>query len=310
MSHDVNSKISKLLGNQRQIAGLLHLEKERRGVDRDKLVFVGMANVANYYWCAMQAVVKSRQLEADFFASYLHDRLSYSFRLGLIDDLPKSKSNLLEVGNDIGLGHIEQLLKARAEKKASPDVHVLVEAVTKVDSGGNKVIVLNPDLPQEAMSHYEEQAKSEGARLAIIEEFPAIRGEFLQTTRAEQYPTIRWNFTWQGYVVVGVPDGITDGFVYEFKTTGAKFLMYYVKPVAITQADLYGHFFRRPNKRVQILIVGDGVTETWENKVDENKAIKVLSEFRKVDEGWIPYPPKAWKCKLCQFKDTCTLKAA
>lgn len=39
----------------KELRDLLLLEKERRGVEKDKLVFIGMANVARYYWCAMES---------------------------------------------------------------------------------------------------------------------------------------------------------------------------------------------------------------------------------------------------------------
>jgi hypothetical protein len=78
----------------------------------------------------------------------------------------------------------------------------------------------------------------------------------------------RWNFEWRGYVFVGVPGGITDKYVYEFKTTKSGILNY-SKVVAHQQADLYGFFFDRPKKRVQVLMVDTGEIETWDEKVDE-----------------------------------------
>jgi len=42
-------------------------------------------------------------------------------------------------------------------------------------------------------------------------------------------------------MLVRVPDGITDSFVYECKTT-KQVLQYYIKPVALAQANLYGAF--------------------------------------------------------------------
>ena len=85
-------------------------------------------------------------------------------------------------------------------------------------------MLINPDLSREERIYYEKEAESKGIRIVDPEEFPMIRGEFLETTKAEQYPTIRWNFEWDDYVIVGIPDGITNNFVYEFKTTRNKFL--------------------------------------------------------------------------------------
>jgi hypothetical protein len=233
---EIESKINKILRDRRELEKLLLAEKERRRVGKDKLVFIGMANVANYYWCAMESLLKNKEMEPFFFASYLHDRVSYSVHLGLIGELPKNKEKLLEIGDEIAFGDIERLLEEKAKKDQG--VYVSLMAETRIDKNGSEVMVMNPDLPEEEIMHYEEQAKSKGIRVAKIDEFPDIRGRFFEDVKSEQYPSIRWNFDWNGYIVVGVPDGITDDFVYEFKTTKNRFLMYYRKPVALTQADL------------------------------------------------------------------------
>src|SRR5205823_11974501 len=97
-------------------------------------------------------------------------------------------------------------------------------------------------------------AAEEGIRVIGLEDDPRRRGQLLQADRAERHPTIRWNFSWGPYVLVGVPDGLTDAFVYEFKTTRSDYLGRLLKPVATAQADLYGRFFRRPVKRVQTYV--------------------------------------------------------
>jgi CRISPR/Cas system-associated exonuclease Cas4 (RecB family) len=288
---------------------LLSLEKERRGVNRGKLVFVGMANVAQYYWCAMQAVLRSRETEFLFFESYLHDRIQYAQDLELIDRLPKSDEALLSVGDEISFSDVEGLLREKAAQFRDARGAVLTEKA--IDEHGKTVMVINPYVPvsPQFRERLEGDAKAKGIRIANLEEFPKIQGKFLQAARAERHPTIRWNFAWEGYAVVGVPDGITDKFVYEFKTTGSRFLMHFNKPVAFAQADLYGYFFKRDRKRVQIYIKEDAI-ETWEEEVDETAAIRVLENFKRVDGGWAPPPPKTWKCKSCEFRSVCELLKA
>jgi len=61
-----------------------------------------------------------------------------------------------------------------------------------------------------------------------------------------------------------------------------RFLINYLKPVAFAQADPYGHFFRR-EKEVQIHIVEEDKTETWEENTDKKGAIKAPSSFEKAD---------------------------
>jgi hypothetical protein len=293
-----------------ELERLLSLEKERRGVNRGKLVFVGTANVAQYYWCAMQAVLRSRKNELLFFISYLDDRTQYARDLGLIDRLPESDEALLSVGDEIAFGDVEGLLREKAERFR--DVSGAVLATETIDEHGKRVMVINPYVPLSPQSRerLERDAKAKGIRIANLEELPKVQGKFLQAARAERYPTIRWNFAWEGYAVIGVPDGITDKFVYEFKTTGSRFLMRFAKPVAFTQADLYGYFFKRDRKRVQIYIKEKDTIETWEEEVNKTAAIKVLENFKSVDGGWTPPPPKTWKCKRCEFKSVCKLVKA
>jgi len=307
-ANGIKTQLDSLLKDEKGLERLLYLEKERRRVSKDELVFIGMADIAGYYWCAMKSLYKNRQMEPAFFASYLHDRIVYSFRLGLIDELPKSHERLLDIGGNIGLSDVERLLKERAQKT---DKQGIVLAIETVDKNGSRVMVVNPDLSQEEVEFFEHRAGGKGTRIASLEEVPpTIRGQFIDRMKAERYPTIRWNYAWDKYVVVGVPDGITSEFVYEFKSTRARFLMHYLKPVALTQADLYGYFFRRGKKRVQIYIVEEDVTETWDADVDVNRAEDVLAKFKKMEGGLLPLPPKAWKCKSCEFAGVCTIRAS
>jgi len=299
------AKLNKLLIDEEKLKGLLLLEKERRCIDRKSLLFLGMANVAGYYWCAIRSVLKSRANELLFFGSYLYDRIRYSYQLGLIDSVPETDVTLLETGNNLTFNDIEKLLRERVSQ--AEKVSVEFDASVELDEHGKRVMVINPSLPLEQKTWYEAEAKRSGIRIASAEEFPKLRGEFLESTKAEQYPTIRWNFPWRKYLVGGAPDGITDRFVYEFKTTRNRFLASFEKPVALMQADLYGCFFRRKNKRVQIYIMKEDNIETYEEKTDASKAETVLTNFAKVDAGWIPPPPKPWKCKHCDFTEGCPI---
>lgn len=300
---DIKAKTRELINDKEKIESLLLLEKERREVHKDNLLFVGMANIAGYFWCATRAVLKSKINENEFFAAYLFDRISYSHELGLLKRLPKSSESLLDIGNEITNDDVEELLREKTQLMKHGSM--IFEAKELTDVYGERIMIINPDLPSEQKKWYEIKSKAKGIRIADPEEFPKLRGEFLQTTKAEQYPSIRWNFERGKYVIVGVPDGITDRFVYEFKTTRNKFLMCFTKPVALTQANLYGYFFRRSEKRIQIHIVEEGTTETWQTNVDRAKALTVLKNFGRVDAGWVPPLPKKWKCKSCEYKQVC-----
>jgi len=295
--------LSKALGdivnNEETLRKLLGLEKQRRGAPQEQLIFLGMANVAGYKWCAKQALFKSREEESLFFASYLLDRILYAERLGLIDSLPRKTEALLDIGDEITLEDVETLLKKEAPSPARFDA-------TVADVQGQKMMVINPDVPSGQRVYYEGLAMKQGIPIVSSNEAPAtLRGRMLESSKSEKYPTIRWNFPWGTYVVVGVPDGITDRFVYEFKTTRNGFLQGFQKPVALVQADLYGLFFRRGTKRVQIYVLDDQETKTWEEAVDKGSAESLLRDFARATNGWEPPSPRPWKCKRCNFMPTC-----
>jgi len=189
---------------------------------------------------------------------------------------------------------IAHLLK---EKKA---VRIAFPSLPALDQNGNKVAFINPDLPVELRTQERMRLESQGIKIGNVEEMPPLlRGKMLEGTRSECYPTIRWNFEYPPYVLVGVPDGITDEFVYEFKTTQSQFLKRFVKPVAQAQADLYGYFFRRGKKRYQIYVMEEGETETFESDIDKSLVERTLHDFDRVDSGWILPLPVPWKCKNC-----------
>jgi hypothetical protein len=307
------SESAKLVGSPERLGALLAVEKKRRGLPEDRLLFVGLANVALVHWCAMQAVLKSRARESESFAAYLHDRLVYASRLRLAQELPQADKDILAVGGSITLADVETLLRQEAEAKRQRDERSggargrwLCE--DSQDKEGRRTRLINPALPDWEQTLYREEAAAEGIRLIGLEDDPRRRGELLQADKAERHPTIRWNFSWERYVLVGTPDGITGGFVYEFKTTRNAYLGGISKPVATAQADLYGRFFRRPVKRVQTYIMEEGRMDTSETPVDEPRAKATLAIFRQVDEGALPRPPSpTWKCKKCDFRAQCPI---
>jgi hypothetical protein len=136
---------------------------------------------------------------------------------------------------------------------------------------------------------------------------PKLRGVVGEDAYAEKYPSIRWNFNFGKYIMVGIPDGITDDFVYEFKTTKNYYLKQFIKPVAETQADLYGHFFGRGEKKVQIREYETGKIFTYQTEVNSQRVKQVYDGFKSIDEGKEAIPPKAWKCKRCEFELVCPI---
>lgn len=65
MSEILASEIDKLL-NKKTLDWynkLFLLEKERRGIDKNKLVFIAIANIASYYWCALLSLIHEKEMD-------------------------------------------------------------------------------------------------------------------------------------------------------------------------------------------------------------------------------------------------------
>ena len=282
---------------------LLLLEKRGRNVAEDRLVFVGIANVAESRWCQMKAVLKSRKNEREFFGAYLVDRLRHSRDLGYLSELPEAVEDCLAIGDKITFADIEKLLQRSESRQAGGVMYASAEI--RQDPNTGQTVVLYGD-----ESTLEEERQDIVAQYGSDVKFvhdPKLRGKQDQAVHAEQYPTIRWNFEWGPYIVVGVPDGITDELVYEFKSTRDEWLARFVKPVALAQADLYGLFFRRDKKRVQIRTRKTGDMLTFEEAVDQDNALDTLNRFAAADQGGEPQPPKLWKCRSCEFVTECAI---
>jgi hypothetical protein len=261
-----------------------------------------MANVADYWWCAARTVIKSRKEEVGFFAAYIEDRLRYSLELGRIDRLPDRQSDWLEIEEDLTDQDREQLLRQRAAERKERRGFSIIMARQE-----GRTVYINPCAPAEDQLREIERARKHG--LKVKRDDPLLRGETRHRIQAERYESIRWAFPWKEYVLVGVPDGITDRFTYEYKTTGKRGLVHYVRPVARAQACLYAYFFKRPETRVQIRSEDDGKTETCQEALDQRLVLQTLRSFRSVDRGASPKPPVAWKCKRCEFGRSCRVGA-
>jgi len=283
----------------------LEAEKRRRGIAVGELLFIGMADTASFYWCPMKSLLTNIEMEPQFFASYLHDRLLYSLKLGYVQTLPKTEQELLLVGDQITSDDIEKLLKDKENRDVGePPPYVTLAAHTP--RGQLKLMVLNPSLSPELKVKFTKSAEKKRIKVASLDDAPPkLRGEVYEEFLAERYPTVRWNFEWENYVVVGVPDGITDDFVYEFKTTRSEFLLGHIERSALAQGNLYGYFFKRKNKRVQVYVVDEKETVTWHEEVNDVETISLLRAFRQLDENHRFLFPEKWKCNRCEFRETC-----
>ncbi|MEM1829688.1 MAG: ribonuclease H-like domain-containing protein [Thermofilaceae archaeon] len=255
---------------------LLKKEKRRRGASTGDLVFIGIANVAELYWCPMKSLIESVAAEPVIFGAYLEDRILYALILWYVRELPVSEDELLLVGDEVTFDDVEKLLKEVRPKRAQ------IREIGASDLSSLNLRSLHPKLKDR------------------------LRGKVCEEVFAEKYPTIRWNFSWEDYVIVGAPDGVTDEFVYEFKCTRSSSLLPQIRQVAFAQGDLYGYFFRRIKKRVQIHVIGEERTRTWYTKVNEVNAVYTLKKFRETDETRRFSSPERRKCESCEFREQCS----
>lgn len=255
---------------------LLIVEKERRGLHKSSLVFIGIHNLSGFWWCGMQSVLKSNRSELDFFRAYLEDRMTYALLTGRISKIPRRRLDLLEIGDDLTLGEVESFHQMQLISAKAPTPKAILSKGTGM-----------------------------GRRKREIDPFERGLGD--ESEFAEKYPRFRWNFRFSDYVVVGAPDGITKDLVYEFKSTAKRFFFYFVKPVALAQADLYGLFFKKKMKRVQIYIQDEDLVESFQMPVDVARAKETLARFDHVNKGFFPQAPAKWKCTNCEVRDECCI---
>ena len=100
-----------VIEDPKRLERLLALEKQRRGVPAGALVFVGMHDVAQHWWCTQYAVFKNRSYELRFFAAHLNDRIQTAQGLGLISKLPRTNQAILDIGHNLSLADRETYLE-------------------------------------------------------------------------------------------------------------------------------------------------------------------------------------------------------
>ncbi|GBE47130.1 hypothetical protein BMS3Bbin12_00284 [bacterium BMS3Bbin12] len=257
---------------KQSLTKLLRAEKKRRGIPQSQLVFVGIHNIAQWWWCGMYSVLKSQRNELEFFATYLADRVSLALSLDQVDTIPTAAFELLEVGAGLTLADLELHTKSSTQAQSQDIVADLISISPAIDKYENGLAV--------------------------------------EMAQAERYPKLRWSFQWNDFVLIGIPDGITKKIVYEFKASSNEhFFRTAARPIANTQADLYGLFFGRNEKRVQVYIRETGEVITLEGPIDKDRAISTLRKFASVVAGSLPMAPKPFKCVSCEERDACTIRA-
>jgi hypothetical protein len=254
---------------------LMTVEKARRGVPKNKLLFIGASDIADQCWCSMRAVLTARRDELGRFGQYFYNRLHYAQKLGLFRRWPNNPKSLLYIGEWLAFERVNEYVNAKPEPP-------------RTRAAGADDIDLR-DGGQHELEWWE-------------------RGEIAEYQYAERYLQISWHFPWERYIVVGVPDGVTKDLVYEFKSTGRARYRDSLMRKGCVQADVYGLFFQRHRKRVQVYSIDTGQIDTSDEKVDKANAERFLRNFSRVDGGEFPRLPEPFKCRICDFARNCPLR--
>jgi len=257
---------------KRNLNVLMKIEKERLGFKKNDLVFIGMANLAELHVCKMQSYLESKDMEIQFFNSYLSDRLKYSILIKDIDlNEEISDLDLLKICNDLSLEEIE-------------------EFVFKENKLIGKVV----------------ESPLKDSKLKIAKNLePTAQGSIYEMIYGEKYPKIRWNFKIDKIVLVGVADGLRGDIIYEFKRYGNSYLMNASKKRAETQGDIYGYFFKRSKKRMHYFLKETEEQIIDEKKIDEQNVLRTINTFYEILEGKTEGPEYKWFCNNCKFNQDC-----
>ncbi len=291
INDDMKQKINNMIMKY-GLNSLMAKKKEELGHEPSELVFIGVADVAKYWYCAKKSLFKQLEMEPEFFNAYLQDRILYSIELGYLRRLPSSERELLKIGDEITLIDIEKLLKEEVEESKE-----LLKELTTI----RKALVKENKVELDLVNRF---IKVFIKKFGGSEENPLDFGTYAEYLIAEPYATIRWNFPYKDFVVIGAPDGITDNFVYEFKASAN---LFFTLRNAKTQADIYGYFFHRDKKRVQVYLKTSGKIITEENGIDKENAEITLERATGVYRGEPPKPPKPYKCNSCEYKIRCPI---
>jgi len=117
-----------------------------------------------------------------------------------------------------------------------------------LDRANERLLVQSKTRP---MNRYLLKPENVDGDIAIENAFEL--GEVVEILYGEKLPTVRLWIHFKEYIIGGVPDGITDDYVYEFKaTTQSGRRVEDVKRRAVRQALIYAYAFKRPNIKVQV----------------------------------------------------------
>jgi len=311
----IRQKLKEIVKSQSTLQNLLLSEKRKRNLNAEDLVFVSTSIIASYWWCPVKAYILSKLNELEHFKLYLYDIAMYSYELGYIRSIPENVERILNIGNNLTLEDMEKILERRIKLSKEKivswfengcNITIIEDKLAIIQYGNIKLGYINPLLTPSIKKSLENKIKELNAVAVDFNTLPSkVRGKILEVMIKEKYPTIRWYFKWRKYVIAAEPDGLTGEFVYEFKTTRNMRTFNEIIKVAKTQADIYGYFFNRKRKRLQVYILELNKLITIDEKVNINTAEKTLYLFLRTERNRDFRKAEVWKCKGCEVNRIC-----
>ena len=227
-------------------------------VQKNRIVFLGAANISQINWCELYTYYKCKDEELKFMAVYFNDVVKYS---ELLNEFPLKNYKIKTLFNlDIAIT-VEEILSL-INTNSIYGLHIIDnKPINKLEKGKN-----------------------------------------YHMTKAEQYKTVRWHLKQDDRIIIGVPDGIENDFVYEFKSTKNVKKM---KGTALLQANIYAFMFNKTDIRVQIYDYIKNELYTYEEQRNKDNMLEILKRIENIENGNVPTNLIQYKCKGCCFRKTC-----
>jgi len=226
---------------------LIKLEKRRLGFNENNLVFVSAGDISKFYWCPMQTYFTLIENEIKKFTGYLKDKIEYSIKLKQYNKIPNNALELLEIGNDLSLNDIFNLLKTKEYNNIKTQKEIL-------------------------------KAKQELKQCKA----PTKRGHYLETIYAKQYPKIHWFIKYDNFIFTCEPDGIKEDFVYEFKSSKNRYFAKQSILKAQLQSDIYCLCFNKKKKIIDDFIISENKIETIREEINIDRLNNIIEEIKKI----------------------------
>lgn len=338
--------LNDLISNQFELNNLLSEFKKQKGINNEKLTFLGINDIASYYWCSKESIFKAKENEIKYFKNAIID--SYIV-LDLIQDL--KIENLITLGpleilfraDKIEVDELNNLFIKKGINSPSIDNRSLGYALYKSDDTNsyNEIMIYFGSYNKEREKdnsficfvdtvekfleldnkYQEELVRTKHTDTRSLEEiengkplwtkrsYARARGKLLHELNnyKNKYKSFRWHFPWDNYIVTGIPDGIGNNFIYEYKSAKDKYYYHnYIRAIANSQADLYGYFFEKQEKKIETVFMKEGESKKINDKTDIDNASNILNIFKSTLTGNLDHiAPVEWKCKKCDYYDEC-----